>query len=88
METNDRLSAALLNASARAEKIDAKSKRTHFTTDTANAANAKKYEGVKKKPRTATVRVEEDIVELVKEWPTSKRVHIISEAIRKALKSS
>jgi len=84
--TNERLSAALLRASARAAKIDANAKRTHFTTPTATAANAKRYAEETRKPKTATVRVESDIIELVKAWPTSERVHLISEAIRKALK--
>lgn len=88
MEKNERLSAALLRASARAAKIDANAKRTRFTTATATAANAKRYAETTRKPKTATVRVEADVLELVKALPTSDRVHRISEAIRKALKSS
>jgi len=87
METNDRLSAALLTASGITSKRDAKAKRTSFTTSTAAAANAKKYAYSPRKPKTSTVRVEADIIELVKVWPTYERVRYISEAIRGSVKA-
>jgi len=85
--SNHRLAASLAYAAKTAPAIAAKATRSRFTSATARAANAAKYADHQPKPPTATVRVEADVAEAVKAWPTAERVRLISEAIRAALRA-